>query len=249
MRLSSTLFAAALFLSLAGIPVGRGDDKPTLNDLRRIQPPGGVPLQVVGPEGRYTVAGLDKVRKRLEAVPQEALEKWVVELERITDTKLKDGVPSPRQVCRTDFVIRLSVAFDDLRWNAKAADDLFERARTMPPSEARAWKDAFEAVLKKEIGQTDTSNYAGGPAWAVPLVLVPVGALHDGQKYSAERGKKYRARLRQLTAEDVSLWKDRVDRFGGTALDAALNIILLDAFFGNEQFRRDTFKAAIGAAQ
>jgi hypothetical protein len=189
---------------------------------------------------------LDKVRKRLEAVPQEALERWVVELERITDTKLKDGVPSPRQVCRTDFVIRLSVAFDDLRWNAKAAEDLFERAQTMPATEAKAWKEAFEAVLKKEIGQTDTSTYAGGPAWAVPLVLIPVGALHEGQKYSAERGKKYRARLRQLTAEDVSLWKDRVDRFGGTALDAAVNIILLDAFFDNEQFRRDTFKAATG---
>jgi hypothetical protein len=116
----------------------------------------------------------------------------------------------------------------------------------MPPSEAKAWKEAFEAVLKKEIGQTDTTTYAGGPAWAVPLVLIPVGALHEGQKYSAERGKKYRARLRQLTAEDVSLWKDGVDRFGGTALDAAVNIILLDDFFDNERFRRDVFKATNG---
>ena len=102
--------------------------------------------------------GLNKVRKRLEAVPAEDLEKWVVELERIMDTKLKDGVPSARQVCRTDFVIHLSVAFDDLRWNAKAADDLFKRARTMTATEARAWKEAFEAVLRKEIGQTDTSS-------------------------------------------------------------------------------------------
>lgn len=35
--------------------------------------------------------GLNKVRKRLEAVPKEDLEKWVVELERIMDKKLKDG--------------------------------------------------------------------------------------------------------------------------------------------------------------
>jgi hypothetical protein len=246
MRHSPPLFTAVLLLFPGGIHIARGDDKPTPQDLGPIRPPGGVPLPVVGPGGEYTVDGLNKARKRLEAVPAEDLEKWVVELERIMDTKLKDGVPSARQVCRTDFVIHLSVAFDDLRWNAKAADDLSKRARTMTATEARTWKEAFEAVLRKEIGQTDTSTYAGGPAWAVPLVLIPVGALHEGQRYSAERGKKYQARLRQLTAEDVSLWKDRVDRFGGTALDAAVNIILLDAFFDNEQFRRDTFKAATG---
>ena len=98
----------------------------------------------------------------------------------------------------------------------------------MPASEAKDWKEAFEVLLRKEIGQTDTTIYDGGPAWAVPLVLIPVDALHEGQKYNAERGKKYRARLKQLTAEDISLWRDKVDRFGGTELDAAVNIILLD---------------------
>ena len=132
MRHSPTLYAAVLLLFLGGIPVARGDDQPTSNDLGKIQPPGGVPLAIVGPKGEFTVDGLNKVRKRLEAVPKEDLEKWVVELERIMDTKLKDGVPSPRQVCRTDFVIRLSVAFDDLQWKAKTADDLFKRARSTP---------------------------------------------------------------------------------------------------------------------
>src|SRR5262249_36112967 len=160
--------------------------------------------------------------------------------------KLKDGVPSPRQVCRTDFVIHLSVAFDDLKWNAKRAENLFKRAQSMPASEAKVWKEAFESLLKKEIGQTDTTIYAGGPAWAVPLVLIPVDALHEGQKYSVERGKKYLARLKQLTAEDVSLWKDKVDQFGGTKLDAAVNIILLDDYFDKEQFQRAKLKAAIG---
>jgi hypothetical protein len=250
MRYSSTLFAAVLLLlSLGGIPVAQGDDRPPSKDLGKIQPPGGAPLPVVGPEGRYTVDGLNKARKRLEAVPKEDLEKWVVELERIIDKKLKDGVPSARQVCRTDFVIHLSVAFDDLQWNAKAADDLFARARTMPASEAKVWKEAFESLLKKKIGQTDTEVNDGGPAWAVPLVLIPVDALHQGQKYSAERGHKYRARLKQLTAEDVSLWKDKVDRFGGTKLDAAVNIILLDDYFDKEQFQRGKFKDAIGAGK
>jgi hypothetical protein len=237
-----TLIPALLLL--LGVSGAQGDDR---KDLGKIQPPGGVPLPVVGPEGRFTVDGLNKVRERLEAVPPEALEKWVVELERIIGTKLKDGLPSARQACRTDFAIRLSVAFDDLKWNAKAAEKLFQRAQSLPASEARAWKEAFEAVLKKDIGQTDTTIHAGGPAWAVPLVLIPVGALYDGQKYSPERGKKYRARLKQLTAEDVSLWKDKADGFGGTKLDAAVNLILLDDYFAREKFQRDQFKAAVEA--
>ena len=249
MRYNPPLVAALLLQLLGGGHVARGDDKPTSQDLGKIQPPGGVPLPVVGPKGEYTVDGLDKARRRLEAVPQDDLEKWVGELERIIGTKLKDGVPSARQVCRTDFVIHLSVAFDDLAWNAKAADGLFKRAQTMPASEAKVWKEVFEAVLKKEIGQTDTGIRAGGPAWAVPLVLIPVDALHEGPKYSAERGRKYRARLRQLTAEDVALWKDRVDRFGGTHLDAAVNLILLDDYFDKEQFQRVRFKAAAGAGK
>jgi hypothetical protein len=190
---------------------------------------------------------LKKVTKRLEAVPAEDLEKWVVELERIMDTKLKDGVPSARQACRTDFATRMSVAYDDLKWNANSADNLLKRARTIPASEAKVWKNAFEVLLKKEIGQTDTTNYAGGPAWAVPLVLIPVDALHEGQKYSPARGKKYLARLKQLTAEDVALWKDKVDQFGGSELDAAVNVVLLDDFFTKETFQRDKFTAAIGA--
>jgi len=226
-----------------------GGWEPTPTDLGEIQPPGGVPLPIVGPRGEYTVDGLNKVRKRLEAVPREDLEQWVVELERIMGTKLKDGLPSPRQACRTDFAIHLSVAFDDLQWNAKRADILFQRAQSMPASEAKVWKEAFEVLLKKQIGQTDTTNYAGGPAWAVPLVLIPVDALHQGQKYSVERGREYLARLKQLTAEDVSLWRNKVDQFGGTELDAAVNIILLDEFFGKETFQRDKFKAAVHSTE
>jgi hypothetical protein len=250
MRHRPTLFTAVLLLLvLGGILIAQGDDKPASNDLGKIQPPGGVPLPIFGPEGRVSVDVLNKVKKRLEAVPEDDLEKWVVELERIIGKKLKDGVPSARQVCRTDFVIHLSVAFDDLKWNAKTADPLFKRAQTMPASEVKIWKEAFEALLKKEIGQTDTTNFAGGPAWAVPLVLIPVDALHEGQKYSAERGKKYLARMKQLTADDVSLWKDKVDKFGGTELDAAVNIILLNDFFDKEQFQRAKFRAAIGAGK
>ncbi len=220
--------------------------KPAPKDLGKIPPPGGVPLPLVKPgTNAIGVDQLNKVKERLEAVPADDLEKWVVELERILDEKLKEGVPGARQVCRTDFAIHMSVAFDDLKWNAKTGGDLFHRAQTMPASEAKVWKEAFEAMLKQEIGQTDATNFAGGPSWAVPLVLIPVDALHEGQKYSAERGKKYRARLKQLTADDVSLWKDKVDEFGGTKLDAAVNIILLEDYFDREKFQRDRFKAAI----
>jgi hypothetical protein len=249
MRPSPTRFTVVLLLLfLGGIHVAPGDDKPTSHDLGNIQPPGGTPLPLEEP-GRpgIKVELLNKVRRRLQAAPAEALDKWVVELERIMDQKLEGELA--KQACRTYFVTRMSVAFDDLKWNAKAADNLIKRAQTMPASEAKVWKQALEALMKKEIGQTDTTYYAGGPAYAVPLVLIPVAALHEGQKYSAERGQKYRERLKQLTAEDVSLWKDKVDKFGGTNLDAAVNIILLDGYFDKEQFQRDKFKAALGAGK
>lgn len=81
----------------------------------------------------------------------------------------------------------------------------------------------------------------------MPLVLIPVDALYDGQKYSPNRANKYLNRLMQLTAEDVALWQAKVDQWGGTKLDAAVNIILLDDFFDREKFLRDKFRAAIEA--
>ena len=221
--------AVLLLFFLGGMHVARGDDRPTSNDLGKIQPPGGLPLPLGEPGTPITVDFGRKARKRLEAAPVRDLDKWLVELERIMDKELDGGLA--KQACRTYFVTRMSVAFDDLKWNAKAADNLLRRARTMPATEARVWKEAFEALLKKEIGQTATTNYDGGPAYAVPLVLIPIDALHEREKYSAERGKKYLARLKQLTAEDVSLWKGKVDKFGGTKLDAAVNIVLLNEYF------------------
>ena len=53
--------------------------------------------------------------------------------------------------------------------------------------------------------------------------------------------------MKQLIADDVLLWRDKVDEWGGTKLDAAMNIILLDEFFENEKFQRDKFQAAIKA--
>ena len=179
-------------------------------------------------------------------MPPADLEKWVVELERIIGKKLKDGLPSMRQVCRTDFAQRMSLAFNGVKWNADRADELFQRAQSLPASEAKVWKATFEAVLKKHIGQTDMTIDDGGPDWAVPLVLIPVDALYDGQKYSPDRAKKYLARVKQLTADDISLWQDKVDQWGGTRLDAAMNISLLDDFFDREKFQRDKFRAAIG---
>src|SRR6516162_1390664 len=167
MRPSPTLFTPVLLLLfLGGTNVAQGDDKPTSNDLGNIQPPGGKPLPLEEPgKPGIQVELLNKVRKRLEAAPAEALDKWVVELERIMDKKLEGELA--KQACRTYFVTRMSVAFDDLKWNAKAADNLFKRAQTMPASEAEVWKKAFEALLKKEIGQTATTYKDGGPAFAV----------------------------------------------------------------------------------
>src|SRR6266568_2732069 len=149
---SPTLFTAVFLLQfLGGIHVARGDDKPTSNDLGEIQPPGGVPLNFGRPGTPIKVDALKKATKRLESAPAEDLDKWVVELERIMDKKLEGDLA--KQACRTYFVSRMSVAFDDLKWNARTADHFFRRAQTMPARVAKVWKDAFETLLKKEIGQ------------------------------------------------------------------------------------------------
>src|SRR6478672_10292644 len=150
MRHSPPLVTALLLLLLGDVHVAQGGEKLTSKDFSKIQPPGGVPLALVRPgTTEIGVDELNKVRKRLEAVPREDLEKWVVELERIMDKKLKDGVESARQACRTDFVIHVSVAFDGLKWNAGRADNFFQRAQSTPAAEVKVWKDAFEVLLKK----------------------------------------------------------------------------------------------------
>jgi hypothetical protein len=238
---------AVFFLFVGGSPAAPGDDQSAPKELAKIQPPGGVPLNLGRPGEPIRVDGLKQATKRLESAPGEELNRWVALLERLMGQKLEGDLA--KQGCRTYFVVHVSLAFDDLRWNAKAADKLYQRAKTLPPSDAKAWKQAFEAVLKKKIGQTDTEFLDGGPDYAVPLVLIPVDALHEDEKFSAERGKKYLARLKQLTAEDVTLWKNKVDPFGGTNLDAAVNITLLDEFFAGEKFQRDKFQAAVGATR
>src|SRR5688572_29972073 len=106
MRHTPPRFTATLLLFLGGIPVAQGDDKPTSNDLGEIKPPGGVPLRVTaGPGTEISVDYLKKATKRLESAPQKDLDRWVAELERITDEKLDGDLA--KQACRTYFVSRM----------------------------------------------------------------------------------------------------------------------------------------------
>jgi hypothetical protein len=217
---------------LAGIHFAPQGGKPASGDLGQIRPPGGAPLFLSRVE--ITCQMGDAARGRLEAAPAKDLDKWVAELQRIADKRV-DGWE--QQGWRTEFVSRMGVAFDGLKWNAKAAEILFQRAQTIRPSEAKLWKDAFERLLGEKFEPASMCM--------IPLVMIPVDALYEGQRYSAERAQKYLARLKQLTADDVALWKEKVDQFGGTRLDAAMNLVLLDDYYDKEKFQRDKFKAAV----
>src|SRR5260370_13870977 len=171
MRHSPPLFTALLLLLLlGGLDVAQGGDKPASKDLGKIEPPGGVPLDFGRPGTPIKVDAVEKARKRLESAAAEDLDKWVVELERIMNKKL-DGELA-KQACRTYFVSRMSVTFDDLKWNAKAPDKPLQRARTMSATEAKVWQEHFAGLLQKQGGESATTNYAGGPAYAVPPVLI-----------------------------------------------------------------------------
>jgi hypothetical protein len=188
---------------------------------------------------------LEKVRQRMQAVPEEGLKLWVIEVERLMGQKFEGELA--QAAFHTYLATHLTLAFDDLRWNANSADRLFGRAQSMPAGDAVAWRQAFEKALKKEIGQTADTVLSGGAGYAVPLVLIPIDALYDGQNYNVVRGKRYLARLAQLTPEDVALWKTQVDAYGGTELDAAANLILLDDYFAQEKFQREKLATDIKA--
>jgi hypothetical protein len=239
MRHAYLLITAVFSLMLLGdLHRAHGEDRPKPTALTQIQPAGGVPIDFGKPGQPIKSEGLRRASERLNSMPVEEHVKWVAELERISD-KAFDPDPEKleKNVCITDFVRRISLAFDGDKWNAPAGEKLLQRAQTFPVSENRLWFAAFEALLKKDIPQ----------AYAVPLALIPVDALHDDQKYSVDRGKKYLARLKQLTAEDVTLWREQVDTFNGNEFDAAVNLILLDAYFDQEKLQRDKLRAAIAA--
>jgi len=179
-------------------------------------------------------AALSKTNKRLEAAPKGEMTKWLIELERITDKNFDSG--AAKAECLTWFVNRLSVAFaPDDKYDTKVGDNLLKRAQSISATEGKAWQEALEGILKTKIGK----------AYSVPLVLIPVDVFYEDNKYSVERAKKYQARLKQLTVEDLVLWTKNVDEFGGTEVDGAVNIILLDGFFEKEQFQRIKFKTAV----
>ena len=233
--------------SLGSWPYGR-----LMKGLRQIRPPGGVP---VIPSGTAISVGMgSELTRRMDAVPKEELDKWVEELERITGDKL-DGAMA-LQACRTYIVNRMSILFKDGKWNAARANKLLRRARSIPTSDTQVWEQAIESLFGETIGQNDKEILNGGPSYAVPLVLISVDALfvddtnvRDGAGYSAGynggAAVKYRNRLSQLSKQDILDWRSKVDRFSGTKLDAAINIILLEDYFVDGTFQRDDFLATL----
>ena len=82
MRHSPTLSTAVLLLFLGGTHGARGDDKPTSEDLGKIRPPGGVPLDFGRPGTPIEVDALKQATKRLESAPAEDLDKLIATTER-----------------------------------------------------------------------------------------------------------------------------------------------------------------------
>lgn len=224
-------------VSALGIwPYGR-----LMKDLRRITPPGGAP--VIPPGSTISVAMGNQLEARLKSAPEGELDKWIDELERITGEELDGDLA--RQACRTYFANRMSLAFNDDNWDPTKVDLLYRRAQSLSPTEAAAWKNAFESLLGEEIGQTDEVVLDGGPSYAVPLALIAVDAFFNGQTYDDAAGNKYRDRLKQLTRNDLALWRSKVDEYGGGKIDAAINIVLLDDYFTDGTFNNGDFEATL----
>ena len=250
---------------LGNWPYGR-----LLKDLQAMTPPGGVPVIPSGTT--VSVAMGDELTRRLGAAPDGELDRWVNELERITGDKL--GSQRARQACRTYIVNRMSILFDDGNWNAKKANRLYKHLQSLRAAEIEPWKHRLESLLEATIGQNDNGVFDGGPSYAVPLALISIDALfddvgsvsHNADTVSPEDARdefgdleterravlsgavaaKLLNRLGQLTPHDISIWRSNVDRYGGTKIDSATNIVLLDDYFVDDTFQRASYEATLG---
>ena len=211
---------------LGGITSAERDDQATANDLGKIRPPGGMPL--ICSRSVMTPEVMSRVSQRLEAALEKDLDKWVAELERIMDKKLDPWMD--KQGCRTTFVTRMSVAFDGLKWNVKAADShrgrpddlrpglgLSRRASlTVPASALAATGGAPLGRVRRLTGKPNGEfGSAAAGAWFLTLAFLLVGVLQTRSHVQAWGGADSSSQEESIAATDDDEASDLVSAYKG----------------------------------
>jgi hypothetical protein len=193
----------------------------TLVELRKIPPPGGIPLSRGEAIDRMNLGGkVDRMREWRESMAQ-ATGHSVDEL----------------NFLRYNLWIaeHMSLLYDVKQLRPDVESKMFNRLKSLQPANVQPWHDAFKEVL----GERDLADDV------VVLVILPVDRFFDSDRYVSNKAIPYLNRLRNLPGSVIGRWVNEVDQFKGTQLDAAMNIILLDAFFQGDRFDEVAFQTAL----
>jgi hypothetical protein len=218
--------------------------------LRSILPIAGEPL--------VTSSSIGLLMDRMKAaVESDELRAWFSSMEKATEQDIPFKAASRQEVAiglilpldETSSVKdtvslirflgeRMTVLFNKNKFKPAESKKLLKRLNSLKPENVKAWESAFHKTLDKNVSKV-----------FVVGILLPVDGLYESDTYSSVRAEHYLKRLGQISKEDVQLWKYEVDQFGGTELDAAMNIALLEAVFEKEKFQRAKFKELVAASK
>jgi hypothetical protein len=118
--------------------------------------------------------------------------------------------------------------------DAGVSQALLGRLVTLQPEDVESWKQAMDKALDKSVNEV-----------ILALLLLPVDPLFVDGKYTATTAEPYLDRLEQLPTSAINDWMEKVDRYGGLEIDAAINTILIDQYFPEGNFSQEAFAKAV----
>ena len=169
---------------------------------------------------------------RAKALPAKDFARWALALDKAT------GARTDRASLVHNFPRKMSILFDETgaapTFRADLSHRLLRRLGSIPPDQLGKWKSAVAYVLPGKA-----------PDWSVPLTLAAADGLYDASDaYDPQKGAAYLRRFRGLAGRHVDLWT-RTLGWETFADDAALSIILIDAFFPGGAFDAKGFEQAL----
>ena len=231
-----------------------------IQNLRELTPIGGIPLiHWTQKDGKPTTdpAALSRSATRMASVSTNDFKRWLFEIEVATGTSIQaqaatgldallaltvtnesiqgSMTPSRFGLFLTD---RMSLLFKDDKFQPQVSDKLLHRLSSLKPEYVKNWKGEFDKVVGKDVNEV-----------LVACLLLPIDHVFAQEHYSIKSAERYLARLRQVPHEAVQQWLNHVDKYKGSEIDAAANIILINRFFAQERFDRSTFNESVETAK
>ena len=219
-----------------------------VSDISTIKPVMGIPAYR---DGRLTDQTMTLINKRLKVEDGRELHKWISGLCKAAGANLpatvkfegKDLLSAlllPIEI-ESDFrnppadaavfvLAKMSILFTDEKLDPSVSARLLRRLESLDEKTINLWQAALQKATDAKVNRLFTVG-----------VLLPVDQLYTNNTYSPEKAEKYLSRLKQVPSRSVKHWQQNLDQFGGSVVDAAMNIARLDVFFPSEQFNDEAF--------